>query len=262
MNNKNNAAFTGILLTIVSLQTNISHAEGIFSLTSGLDYSSGKYGQSEATQITYIPFVAKYEMDNTTLKLTVPWVSITGPGDVVGGNNPIVLGKSNRPVTTQEGLGDIVISATQTIAKMGDTHPLILDLTGKVKLATASSSKNLGTGENDYTVAMDAYKSINNNLTFFGGVGYKLMGDPAGINLNNVWFSSAGLSYKINPSSSVGVMADARQATSNTSTALRELTVFLTHKYDAHYKLQSYITHGYSDASTDWGGGVMLSRLF
>lgn len=262
MNNKKNVVFAGFFLTILSLQTSVSHAEGTLSLTSGVDYSTGKYGKSDSTDITYIPFVAKYEIENTTLKITVPWVSITGPGDVVGGNTPIVLGTSNRPVTTQEGLGDIVISVTQTVAKIGDSHPLILDITGKVKLATASSSKNLGTGENDYTAALDAYKPINNSITLFGGGGYKHIGDPAGINLNNVWFSSVGLSYKINPSSSMGVIADVRQATSNTSTALRELTVFLTHKYNAHYKLQSYITHGYSDSSTDWGGGLMLSRMF
>ena len=109
---------------------------------------------------------------------------------------------------------------------------------------------------------MDAYKPLNKNITLFGGAGYKLMGDPAGINLNNVWFSSAGLSYKLNQSSSLGLIADTRQATLNTSASLRELTVFLTHKYNPHYKLQSYITHGYSDASTDWGGGIMLGWLF
>lgn len=262
MNNKTNAAITGIFLTILSVQSNLSHAEGAFSLTSGIDYSTGKYGQSDSTDITYIPFVAKYETDNTTLKLTVPWVKITGPGDVVGGNAPVVLGTSNRPVTTQEGLGDIVISATHTIAQLGELNPLVLDLTGKVKFATASSSKSLGTGENDYTIAWDAYKPLNQKFTIFGGVGYKLMGDPAGINLNNVWFSSAGLSYKLNPSSSAGFMADTRQATSNTSASLRELTVFLTHKFSENYKLQSYLTHGYSDASTDWGGGVMLGWMF
>ena len=262
MINKTNVAITGIFLAVLSFQSNLSHAEGTFSLTSGIDYSTGKYGQTDSTEITYIPFVAKYETDNSTLKLTVPWVKITGPGDVVGGNAPVVIGTSNRPVTTQEGLGDIVVSATHTIAQFSESNPLIFDLTGKVKFATASSSKSLGTGKNDYTIALDGYKSVNKNFTLFGGVGYKFMGDPAGINLNNVWFSSAGLSYKLNPSSSAGFMVDTRQASSNTSTSLRELTVFLSHKFNTNYKLQSYITHGYSDASTDWGGGVMLGWMF
>lgn len=262
MNNKINVAVPGIFLTVLTLQAHPAHAEGVFSLTSGVDYSTGKYGQSESTDITYIPFMAKYETEDTTLKLTVPWLKITGPGDVVGGNAPIILGQSNRPVTTQSGLGDIVFSVSRSIATLGETRPLILDITGKVKFATASVSKGLGTGKNDYSIVLDAYKPLNNSITLFGDVGYKIMGDPNGINLNNVWFGTAGLSYKLSPASSAGVMADARQATHNTSDPLRELTLFLTHKFNEQYKLQSYITHGYSDASTDWAGGVMLGWTF
>ncbi len=262
MNNKINIAISGVFLVSLTFQTSLTHAEGTFSLTSGVDYSTGKYGQSQSTDITYIPFIAKYETGDTTFKLTVPWLKITGPGDVVGSDALVVLGNTNRPTTTESGLGDIVFSATHTIAQFGEGNPFILDLTGKVKFATASTSKGLGTGENDYSVVLDAYKPLNNTFTLFGDVGYKLTGDPAGLNLNNVWFGTAGLSYKINTTSSAGVIADARQATLDTSEPLRELTLFLTHKFSAHYKLQSYLTHGYSDASTDWGGGVMLGWMF
>jgi hypothetical protein len=262
MKNKTDIAIIGIILAFFSSQINLAYAEGNFSMTSGIDYSTGKYGQKDSTEITYIPFIAKYESDNNTIKLTVPWVRITGPGDVVGGNTPVVLGTSNRPVTTQEGLGDIVFSASHTIARLGESNPLIIDLTGKVKIATASSSKSLGTGENDYTIELDAYRPLGKSTILFGDVGYKFMGDPSGINLNNVWFGSAGISYKLNPTSNAGIMIDARQATLDTSASLRELTVFLTHKINTHYKLQSYLTHGYSNASTDWGGGMMIGWTF
>jgi len=262
MNNKIKLSVTSIFLTAITFQSNLALAEGVLSLTSGVDYSTGKYGQSESTDITYIPFLAKYETDDTTLKITVPWLKITGPGDVVGGNAPIVIGKSNRPITTQSGLGDIVFTASHTIARLGEIKPLTLDLTGKVKFATASVSKGLGTGRNDYSIVLDAYKPINSSVTLFGDVGYKIIGNPDGINLNNVWFGTAGLSYKISPTSSAGFMADTRQATQNKSAPLRELSIFLMHKFNEQYKLQSYITHGYSDASTDWGGGIMLGRIF
>jgi len=155
-----------------------------------------------------------------------------------------------------------VFSATQTIAQFGEHNPLLIDLTGKVKFATASSSKGLGTGENDYTAELDAYKSIYTAVTLFGDIGYKKLGDPSGINLNNVWYGSAGFAYKLSPATSAGMMADIRQATMNTSQPLRELTVFLTHKFNANYKLQSYLTGGNTDASTDLGGGLMLGWTF
>lgn len=261
MSNKINLVVASVFLTTFAIQSNPSYAEGTFGLTGGIDYSTGKYGQSQSTDITYIPLIAKYETDETTLKLTVPWVKITGPGDVVGGSAPIVLGTSNRPITTQSGLGDIVFAATHTVGHFGENNPLILDLTGKIKFATASTSKSLGTGKNDYIVELDAYKPLYKAVTLFGDIGYKVLGDPTGVNLNNVWFGSAGLSYKISASSNVGMMADIRQATQNTSQPLRELTVFLTHKLSDNYKLQSYLTHGYSDASTDWAGGVMLGWM-
>lgn len=262
MNYKTKLKITSLLMYSISIVPISSYAEGKLSLTSGVDYSTGKYGQSEATDITYIPFIAKYDTGNTTLKLTVPWVKITGPGDVVGGNTPIVIGSSNRPITTESGLGDIVFSATQTIAQFGESNPLLLELTGKVKFATASSSKGLGTGENDYIVTLDAYKSISTAVTIFGDVGYKILGDPSGINLNNVWYGSAGFAYKLSPATSAGMMMDIRQATMNTSQPLRELTVFLTHKFNANYKLQTYLTSGNTDASTDLAGGLMLGWMF
>jgi hypothetical protein len=253
---------TIIFVSATSFLPLSSYAEGQFSLTSGVDYSNGKYGQSQSTDITYIPFIAKYDTGNTTLKLTVPWVKITGPGDVVGGNAPIVIGSSNRPITTESGLGDVVFSATQTIAQFGENKPLLLELTGKIKFATASSSKGLGTGENDYTVELDGYKPINKATTLFGDIGYKKLGDPSGINLNNVWYGSAGLAYKFTPATSAGMMADIRQATMNTSQPLRELTVFLTHKFNTNYKLQSYLTSGNTDSSSDLGGGLMFGCTF
>jgi len=262
MNLKIMFKIAGLFVASASLLPTTANAEGTFAFTSGVDYSSGKYGQSQSTDITYIPFIGKYETGNTTLKLTVPWVKITGPGDVVGGSSPIVLSSSNRPITTESGLGDVVFSATQTIAQLGENNPLLLDMTGKVKFATASTSKGLGTGENDYTVELDAYKSINKPVTLFGNIGYKKLGDPTGINLNNVWFGSTGFAYKFNPATSAGMMADIRQATLNTSQPLRELTAFLTHKFNTTYKLQSYITSGNTDASTDLGGGIMLGISF
>lgn len=262
MDNKINKALASALWITLFTQANPAIAEGYLTLTSGVDYSSGKYGQSQSTDITYVPLVAKYETDTTTLKLTVPWLQITGPGEVVGVDAALVKNDSNRKITTESGLGDVVFSATRTVANFGEVRPLILDVTGKVKFATASKSKGLGTGKNDYTVELDAYKPLDNPITLFGGLGYKKMGDPEDVNLNNVWFASAGFSYKINPSTSAGVMGDYRQETLNTSYPMREVTAFVTHKFNAQYKLQSYLTHGYSDVSADWGGGLMLGYIF
>jgi hypothetical protein len=259
---KKKIALTSAILSCFTFP-NITYAEGKLSLTSGVDYSSGNYGRPQTTEITCVPFITKYESGNATLKLTIPWLQITGPGDVVGGvGAPIVIGNSNRPITTESGLGDIAFSVTQTILQKNETNPFILDVTGRIKFGTASAARYLGTGENDYTIELNAYKVLGKAVTLFGDVGYKRMGDSAELKLNNVWLGSAGLTYKFNPSTNLGVMADLRQATQNTTQPLRELTIFATHKFNENYKLQSYLTQGYSDSSADWGGGVMLGVTF
>ncbi|MCV5231958.1 hypothetical protein OFC56_32875, partial [Escherichia coli] len=36
-------------------------AEGSFTLSSGLDFSSGKYGSTQKTDTVYVPVIGKYE---------------------------------------------------------------------------------------------------------------------------------------------------------------------------------------------------------
>jgi hypothetical protein len=234
---------------------------GAFSFTTGVDYSSGKYGQADTTDITCIPFTGKYEIDRLTFKLTVPWIQIVGTGAVTGGdNNIIVLGKSSIARTRQSGLGDIITSATYSIIESPE-NKFLLDLTGKVKLGTASYTKGLGTGQNDYTAQADAYKTFN-KTTLFGTLGYRVLGDPEYINLNNVWFASLGAAYKFDISNSAGAYIDLRQATSDAGTNLREYTVYYVHKFNPQYKLQTYLVHGDTRSSADWGGGLMIGYTF
>jgi hypothetical protein len=243
------------LLLIVTISSSAETAT--YNFTTGLDYSSGKYGQIDTTDITCIPFTGKVEFERTTLKLTIPWIQIVGTGAVTGGaNNQIVLGNSKRVRTRESGLGDIVTSATYSLVESSE-YKFVLDVTGKVKFGTASYDKGLGTGENDFTFETDAYKTFD-KFTLLGTIGYRTLGEPAQINLNNVWFTSFGAGYKIDSSNSAGAYLDLRQATSATGTNLREYTAYYVHKFNPQYKLQSYLIYGDTRSSADWGGGIML----
>ena len=87
-----------IAIGITGLATQVAFAAdaGVFSITSGVDYSSGKYGSQDRTDITSIPVIGKYEVDSWVFKLTVPYVSITGPGNVSPG-----IGKFKSTTTTK-----------------------------------------------------------------------------------------------------------------------------------------------------------------
>jgi hypothetical protein len=241
---------------LVSFLCNANAEQGTFTLTTGVDYSSGKYGQSEKTNITYIPLTGKYEIGRWSLKATLPWLLIDGPGGVSGDNRVITNNNVGTKRTTESGQGDIVASATFSALEL-NTQKFYLDLNAKVKLPTASESRGLGTGETDYALSTDIYKTFN-RFTALATLGYRFLGDPAGVNLNDVWYGTIGGVYKINGLNSVGVTADFREPTTSTGTKLREYTLFYSHKFNDTYKLQTYLVHGDTTSSVDFGGGAML----
>src|SRR5438552_7503473 len=59
-------------------------ADALTTLSVGADSSTGKYGQDQSTHIFFMPITGKYEAGPWTLKLLVPYIRITGPGNVIG----------------------------------------------------------------------------------------------------------------------------------------------------------------------------------
>jgi len=49
----------------------------------GFDYSSGKYGATTTTDIWSVPFSFGYDSGPWSLKLTVPYINVSGSGNVI-----------------------------------------------------------------------------------------------------------------------------------------------------------------------------------
>src|SRR5712692_4476451 len=114
--------------------------DGELSLGAGVNYSTGTYGTSEETRIVSVPLTARYDKDPWTLKLTVPFLSVTGPANFIPGvggfdNSGRPKRRSFAGTTTESGLGDTVASVTYN-AFYDDYAQRGLDLTGRVKLPT------------------------------------------------------------------------------------------------------------------------------
>lgn len=254
---------TAITLTSLSglaLQSAYADDNGVFTITSGVDYSSGKYGNNDRTDITSVPVIGKYEIDRLTLKLTVPYVTITGPGNVSPGIGKFKDTTATSRRTTESGLGDIVAGATYNLYAGSAAVPVI-DITGKVKFGTADQDKGLGTGENDYSAQVDLYKAYG-DFTALAGLGYRVYGDTSSTPLDNVFYGSVGGTYKVASAATAGVVYDYRPAITSNGSPVSEATAFVNYKLNSNWKAQGYLVKGFADGSPDYGVGALVSYVY
>jgi len=237
-----------------------AHAEGL-TLGTGFDYTSGKYTGTEETNILYVPFIAKYETGRWALRATVPYLRITGPGNVIGaGADRVTLPGGSTGRRTESGLGDIVVSAFYNVLREGRSG-ISLDLGAKLKLGTADETKGLGTGEQDWSLQADAYKPLG-AFSLFGSLGHRWYGDPPGIDLKNVFYWAVGGAYRLSSDTSAGLAYDFRPAITTGGGEISELTGFVTRRLSREWKLQPYLVLGFGRASPDWGAGAQIAYSY
>lgn len=227
------------------------------SLGTGFDFSTGKYGGTKAVNILYIPVTATYETGDWTLKLTVPYLMISGAGaGVLPGLGRTGRASTGKTVTTvHAGLGDVVASAGY---EFYDARNLTLDLVGKVKFGTADRNRGLGTGMNDYSAQVDGAYVVD-KTTLFATAGYKIVGSPPGLPLNNVAFGTIGAAHKLGDGATAGAMLDVAQSPSAAGAAPRTVTAYLSRKIGHSARFQPYVVKGFSDGSPAFGVGAMIT---
>lgn len=246
------------LASIAALSISAAQAAegGNFTVGTGFDYTSGKYGNNDTTDILSIPVVGMYQTGAWTLKLTVPYVSLTGTGDVVvGGRQGKATTATTTRRTTQSGLGDVLAAATYNIYSGWD-DTLAVDVSGQIKFGTAST--NLGTGENDYAAQMGVYKGLG-RFTSMTTLGYEIVGSSVATDLNNVTYATLGGDYKFTNRTNGGAEMKVSERYSATTEGQRELTIYANHRMDGDLNIRGYVLRGFSDGSADNGFGLMIS---
>lgn len=217
--------------------------------TLGYHFSTGKYGESKSTEISYIPLTLRGDLDLWTLRVTVPYIRIDGPG-TEGIDGPV-------SGTGGEGLGDIIAGISYAIPPFTPWMPW-LELGGKIKFPTADEDDGLGTGKFDYTIEAEVSRVIA-NFTPYWTVGYRFFGDPEGFDLRNVWLTAAGASYRLGDSLDAGIELYFREASSSGSDPLLEATPWVSWELTPHWSSSIYATAGILDGSPDVGTGLQVS---
>ncbi len=229
------------------------------TLTSGMHYSSGDYGQSINTDILYIPFTTKIKRGLWTAKITVPYLKITGPGTVVGDGDTTATTGTSTTKTTKEGMGDIILSLSRAF-RLNDKGTFA-DLTGKVKLPTADEDKRLGTGVTDY-IAEARLTQMYGDIYATAKIGRKFAGSSDRYSLKDSWRFSTGAGYKFNTKISAGLDYNFRESSSRNGTNHSELLGYGLYKIDDNWGLQLYASKGFTDGTADKSVGLMVNYKF
>ena len=230
-------------------------AEPAMSFSTGLEYSSGRYGGTDDIEELYVPVSGFFYFDRIAVGVTVPYLSVRAPaGTEDPGGEPV---PGSGEIDTQSGLGDIVIGMTVYDVLHNTDRSIALDITGKIKVGSADPDKGLGTGEEDYLLRADLYRFFE-RFTLMGSGGYKVRGDPPGVDLKNTWVGSVGGSYLLNNGARVGLMYDYRESSLEDSDDISELTLYSSFRLTDTWDLQVFAFSGFSDSSPDWGAGIYV----
>lgn len=235
------------------------------SLTFGVEQTSGDYGTGVSTEVYYFPVTLWQWSGPNMYQLTVPYIRVTGPTNGV----PVDVGRMGRPIyggmgggtSTESGLGDIEAGYRRVLFDDLSSGTR-LDAVATVKFGTADETRLLGTGENDYWAELDAYKTVG-RLTWLAALGYRVYGDPPGVDLRDVWFGSAGVAVRHADGAGVfGVLCNFGQAITASGDPQRELKFYVRRQMSGDWGVLGYLLAGSGNSSPDTGFGLLLTRRY
>ena len=230
-----------------------------FAFSTGFIYSSGDYGASDVTDIYLIPFSVRVNTGPLRASLTLPYLRIDSPGNVVGGGDgPPIIIDPNAPVTRtrREGFGDLSLGAAYTLPK-DFLGPVDVDLSGRVKIPTSSNNKFLGTGKADFAVASEFSYPIDSWAPYVR-IGYRFFGDLPTIDLKNGATASIGTTKQLGRIVAI-VSYDYSRATTSAVEDAHELFGALSGPLAGPLNWTGYGIVGMSTGSPDFGLGLLLT---
>ena len=227
-------------------------------LSTGVEYSTGKYGGTDDIEELYVPFTLRADFGRLGLRVTVPYLTVSTPADTVITDPGMQAVPGTGETVTESGLGDVIAALTLYDLYVSDSANFVIDATGKIKFATADETKGLGTGENDYTLQLDAYRFFD-RLSLQASAGYRLRGEPPGVDLNDVLLASVGGSYLTSDTTIVGMFYDYRESSITGLDDIQEVSAFASFRLSRAWRMELYAFTGLTDSSSDFGGGLLFS---
>lgn len=261
-------------------------------LSTGVDYSSGDYGQSSSTEVIVVPVSAKLVIGAWSLKASLPYVTVSGPANVSvivdgsGGSSPnsgsespespnsgsgrgATPGGSDTTTPTPttggtvassrrsaSGIGDASLALTYSINDIASSA-VYADLTGRVKFSTGSEGQGLGSGATDTFATSELGWDAGGGGLFVNG-GRRFLGSTATVPRRDGWQWGAGGWLLLNPALDLGLSYNGRQGATTGAGDSSAVEGSVTLRLAEAWQVTAYGGAGLSKASADYAGGLNL----
>ncbi len=234
------------------------------TLFSGIDYSSGKYGDSQSTDILVGLTSLALTAGNFQFSASMPYLTITGPAYVVigsGGVPAVIKPNAGASSTNRSGWGDLNLSATYTVpSEYLDDFDVAI--TGRTKIATAESAKGLSTGATDFAFFLDVSRPFG-VWSPFVTLGYRVPGNPGFYAFNDAPSFSVGTSVQLGDNVVAIASYDFDGSISSTLADAQQLFGSVSWLCNDRWTFTVYAEAGLSSGAPGVGTGLLISwKLF
>lgn len=240
--------------------TIISLAGTSVSLSGGLDYSSGRYGERKSTDILVGLTSVSVTSGAFLFTASLPYLTITGPSFVVvgpGGVPVLVTPTPGSSSTGRSGWGDLNLGATFTVPP-GYVDDFEVAVTMRTKVATADASKGLSTGATDFGFFVDVSRQFDIWAPFVT-FGYRVPGKPSFYSFDDAPSFSVGSSVSLGKDFVAIASYDFDGSISSTLADAQQLFGSITWLATDNISLTAYADDGLSSGAPKVGGGLLVS---
>ena len=186
-----------------------------WSVSTNLQFASGNYLSTERLNSYYLFGGVRYETDDYSIALSIPFIVSNGQnvsqfGNIylpnhMGSGSSGMMGTGGQGGGHMPGSGSLLSTSSSENSGIGDLYlysnynlfnqyssPLGLSIGGYIKFPTASTASGFGTGKFDFSLSTTLKRSFNSWLVYASG-GYIFLGKPDSVDYKNPFTLNAGI---------------------------------------------------------------------
>lgn len=250
-----------------------------WTMSAGIETSTGKYGKAVATDETRLPLRATWRSGPWRVRAELPLVMrVDGAASALAREeeeDDEVVSAPPLPSAgrrSQSGVGDLTLGAWYRLRDARAMQPAV-EVGARLKTAVASGDRCLLTnGATDVSIEARAMYELG-RVQPFSTLGWTRRGDPkrrddncvatgGTVKLRNPLYASLGAAVPLDERWALDAEYEYRQRLRPTASARRELVFGVDYRVSRSASIRGYGSVGLSDASPDRGAGLRLSWRF